>query len=79
MAKLKDRLVSKDLLDEEGAASELVIASLQRPLMVWVEAENVSTSNHDELALAIGPPGQLGLVGSHFLSTDRDSRRRSRP
>ena len=38
MAKLIDRLVSMDLLDEEGAASELVIASLQRLLLRRAEA-----------------------------------------
>ena len=34
---------------------------------VRVEAQNVSTSNQDELALAIGPLGQVGLVGFQFL------------
>src|SRR4029079_6427969 len=65
--KLIDRLMSTDLLGEEGAASELVVASLQRLLLARVETEHVSTFDQDEWTLAIGPPRQVGIVGPHLL------------
>jgi integrase len=59
--------VQKDLLDQERAAPELVTARLQRLVMARVETEYISTFDQDELTLAIGPPGQVSVVGRHFL------------
>ena len=35
--------------------------------MAWVEAEEVAALDQHELALAVGPPGQVSLVGSHLF------------
>src|SRR5260370_5101077 len=67
VAKLIDRFVNQYLLAEKRAGPELVITSLQRVLIAQVEAENVLTLDQNELTLAIGPRGKLGLVGPHFL------------
>jgi len=41
--------------------------------MAWVEAENTSTFDQNELTLAIGPPRHVSLVRPYFLRQRRVS------
>jgi hypothetical protein len=62
-----DRFLGKDLLDKERASTDLFVSGFQCFSITYVEAEDPGALDQYELALAIKPLGEMGLVGSDFF------------